>query len=1014
VDFRILGPVEVAIGSERLDLGGARQQIVVATLLLSANKLVTTDRLLEAIYGEDLPPTARAQVQISISSLRRTFTSSSSEPVIVTHAHGYILKVESGRLDSERFEELIAAARTAREANSVDLAVARYRDALRLWRGPALDGIDSVLLRAAAHRLDEQRIACNEDRLTLELGLGRHHELVGELKELVREYPLRERLRGQLMLALYRCDRTAEALKVYTQARRTMIDELGIEPGDHLQKLEHAILNADPALQLSSQPAEIVPARRAAPNLLPTDIADFTGRQEQISQIHQHLVSADGHDAHGAVPVVVIVGKGGVGKTSLAVRASHDVADRFPDGQLFADLHGAASRPVGPMQVLERFLRAFGVPGTQMPEGLDERAEVYRNLVAGRKVLVVLDDAASESQVSPLLPGTPGTAVIISSRARLAGLPGATHVGVNVFDADKSLDLLASIVGAERVKDEPEAAAEVADHCGHLPLALRIAGARLAARPHWRIQQLTDRLADETRRLDELRHGDMGIRPSISLTYDSVCKQARRLFRRLALLDLPVFSGWLSSVLIDEPLADTEDLLDDLVSAQLLEISGSSYGVHSQYHFHDLIRVFARERLAAEESAGDRRTLLERALGALLYVADAADCEHFGGDSLWILGEATRWPLPDRLVQQLVADPLAWYEGERATLVWGVRQAAQAGFTELCWSLAFSAVTLFETRSYLDDWRETHEIALEAARKADNVRGQAAMLYSVGTMHFIQGRLGTAHEKMTEAVRLFTDAGDRRGVARVTRTIATVNRVSGRLEDAARGYEQALAVFREVGSSWDIACVQRDLAQIRLEFDRPSQAMELLSEALQLVRKARVPSIEAQVLHRLGEAWLRSDEPARAIAAFEQTLSIACGIGDVRYEAYALCGAGVARARLGEFGQAREALQRALELADSIAERTAHTQAILGLSELAMASGDSSEAILFGQRAAGAFREMHMPLDEARALMLLSDAYAAFGDADAADAASAAGAALRAEVLSQQQGSSPLTAPELD
>ena len=1009
MDFRILGPVEIAIGSERLDLGGARQQIVVATLLLSANKVVTTDRLLEAIYGEDLPPTARAQVQISISSLRRTFTSCSSEPVIVTHTHGYMLKVESGRLDSERFEELITAARTAREANSVDLAVARYRDALRLWRGPALDGIDSVLLRAAAHRLNEQRVATNEDRLTLELDLGRHQELVGELKELVREYPLRERLRGQLMLALYRCDRAAEALNVYTQARRTMIDELGIEPGDHLQKLEHAILNADPALQLSSQPTEIGPANRPAPNLLPTDIADFTGRLEQISQIHQHLVSADGQDVRGAVPVVVIVGKGGVGKTSLAVRASHDVADHFPDGQLFADLHGAASRPVGPMQVLERFLRAFGVPGVQMPEGLDERAEVYRNLLAGRKVLVVLDDAASESQVSPLLPGTPGAAVIISSRTRLAGLPGATHVGVNVFDADKSLDLLAGIVGAKRVKDEPDAAAEVADHCGHLPLALRIAGARLAARPHWRIQQLADRLADETRRLDELRHGDMGIRPSISLTYDSVGEQARKLFRRLALLDLPVFSGWLSSVLIDEPLADAEDLLDDLVSAHLVEISGSGYGVHSQYRFHDLIRVFARERLAREESAADRKSLLERALGALLYVSDEADRKYFGGGSLAISGGATRWPLPERLVQQLVADPLAWYEGERATLVWGVRQAAQAGFTKLCWSLAFGAVTLFEIRSYLDDWRETHEIALEAARKADDVRGQAAMLYSIGTMHFIQGRLGTAHEEMTAAMRLFTDAGDRRGAARVTRTVANLNRVSGRLEDAARGYEQALAVFRDSGSNYDVACVLRDLAQIRLEFERPGEAMELLSEALQLVRAARVVGTEAQVLNRLGEAWLRSEEPARAVVAFEQALSITRGIGDVRYEAYALGGAGVARVRLGEFGQAREALERALELADSIAERTAHTQAILGLSELALASGDAGEAILFGQRAADAFREMRLPLDEARALTLLSDAYIALGDADAADSASADAAALQVKVLGHQQVSSPVT-----
>jgi DNA-binding SARP family transcriptional activator len=998
LDFRILGPVEIAIGTERVELGGIRQQIVVATLLLSPNNVVTVDRLLEAMYGEDLPPTARAQVQISISALRRIFAAYCRDPVIATHAHGYVINVESERLDSERFAVLVASARAAREAGDIDLAVARYRDALRQWRGPALEGIDSVLLRAAAHSLDEQRIAVNVERLTLELDLGRHHELIGELRELVREYPLRERLRGQLMLALYRCDRAAEALGVYGQARRTMIEELGIEPGERLQQLEHAILNGDPALQLPVQPAEVAsPSRRPVPNLLPTDIADFTGRLEQIDKIHQHLVTAD--RARGAVPVVVITGKGGIGKTSLAVHVSHDVAGYFSDGQLFADLHGGASRPVGPMQVLERFLRAFGVPGTEIPKGIDERAEVYRNLLAGRKVLVVLDDAVSERQVSPLLPGTPDAAVMISSRNRLPGLPGATHIGVDALDADKSLDLLASIIGADRVKDEPDAAAEVAAHCEYLPLALRIAGARLVARPHWRIRQLAYRLADETRRLDELRHGDMGIRPSISLSYESTSKQARQLFRRLALLDLEVFSGWLSSVLIDEPHA--EDLIDDLVSAHLIEFDGSGSGVHSQYRFHDLVRVFARERLAEEEPTAERMALLERVLSALLCVADAADREYVGGDSLWIPASAPRCPVPDRLVQQLVEDPLAWFERERATLAWGIRQAAQAGFSELCWRLAYDAVTLFQIRSYLDDWRETHEIALDAARRAGDVRGQATMLLCTGVMHFQQGRLDLAHAELTAAERLFRDAGDNRGIAQVTRSMAAVDRVSGRLKDAARGYERALAVFRESGSDYDTACVLRDLAQIRLEFERPGDAIELLSEALQLCRTAGIANTEAQVLNRLGDAWLQAGDPARALTAFEEAISIADRIGDAPDEAHALRGIGAARAHQGEIGQAREALQRALGLADSTGQRMAWTRALFGLSKVALASDDPGEAIKFGQQAADDFREMRMPLDQARALRLLSEAYAALGDADAAHAAGAAAAVVQAQALGQ-------------
>ena len=1003
MDFRILGPLEIAVGQGRFELGGARQQVVVATLLLSANKVVSMNRLLEAIYGEDLPPTSRAQAQIAISSLRRSFASHSTVPVIATQAHGYVIRVEGGRLDSERFQDLVGAARTARAAGDVDLAVAKYRDALRLWRGPALDGIDSQLLRAAANRLDEQRIATNEDRLMLELELGRHHELVGELTELVDENPLRERLRGQLMLAMYRCDRTADALEVYRQARRTMIDELGIEPGEHLQHLENAIRAGDPALDLPAEPVRIQPVKQAVISLLPTDIADFTGRTEQIRLIRQHLVQRDSAQVTGAVPVVVIVGKGGIGKTSLAIRVSHEIAPHFPGGQLFANLHTVASLRVDPMQMLERFLRALGVPGSQIPEGLDERAEVYRNLLADRKVLVVLDDAASESQVAPLLPGNGAAAVMITSRSRLAGLAGAPHVEVNVFDDGKSRDLLGRIVGAERVRAEPEATAAVAVHCGHLPLALRIAGARLAARPHWSIQQLAARLADESRRLDELRHGDMGIRPSISLTYESTSEQARRLFRRLALLDLPHFSSWLSAALIDEPLERAEDLLDDLVSAQLIEITGTGSGAHCQYRFHDLIRVFARERLAVEESAAERKEALERALGSLLYLADEAHRRYYGGDYMLIRSQARRWPLPGKLADRLVADPLAWYDRERTTLVSGVRQAAQAGFAELSWSLALSAVILFEVRVYHDDWQETHEIALEATRKARSRRGQAAMLYSISSLHLAQQRFELSRRELAMAAQLFRETRDVQGVGHVIQNIACLDRMSGQLADAADRYAQALAIFRRTGDNMAVACLLRQLAQMKAEFQQFDDAMELLSEALGLCRVARCRRIEAQVLYRMGEVWLLTRDVPRAVATFTQALSIARDIGDSVGEAFALQSIGVARLRQGEAGQAQEALSRALDLARSIGERLAEARALTGLSELALADGEPGEAVAYGRRAATIFHGMQTPLYEAQALTWLSKAHAARGDAEDAASAAADAVVLRAKALGDQE-----------
>lgn len=991
--FRVLGPLEVTVGSERLDLGGSRQQVVVATLLLSANRVVTMDRLLEAIYGENLPLTSRSQAQISISSLRRLFASRHRDVIISTRAQGYVIRVDSGRLDSQQFGEQIAAGRAAREANRLDQAVACYRDALRLWRGPAFDGIDSQLIRVAATRLDEQRIATNEDRVNIELELGRHHELVGELTELAEEFPLREQLRAQLMLALYRCDRTAEALQVYRVTRRTMIDELGIEPSERLRQLERAILTSDSALDPPARPARLQPLQQQVPSLLPTDVADFTGRAAEVSAIRQHLIPAH-EEATRAVPVVVLVGKGGVGKTSIAVHASHRVADDFPGGQLFADLHGGASRPVAAMQVLERFLRALGLPGSHIPDGLDERAEVYRNLVAARKILVVLDDAVDESQILPLLPGSGAAAVIITSRRRLTGLPGATHIEVNVFDVEKSLDLLARIVGDVRVQAQAQAAIAVAEHCGYLPLALRIAGARLAARPHWAIQQLVERLADETHRLDELRHGDMGIRTNISLTYESTGEQAKQLFHLLALLDLPQFSGWLSAALLDLPVTQAEDLLDDLVNAQLIETTGSGSGVHSQYRFHNLIRVFARERLAAEEPAAARKAALERALGALLHLAEQANRRHYGGDYVGLHSDAQRWPLPARLVDELVSDPLYWYDRERAVLVAGVRQAAQAGFVDLCWSLAFSAVTLFESRVYLDDWQETHDIALETARKAHHIRGQAAMLYSIGELNIAQQRFDQARQVFSEAIQLFKNARDDQGVALVTRHIAFIDRLAGRLDDATERYEQALAVFRRTGDKIAAAHVLHGLAQVKLELNEVDRAKELLADALRLSRMAPCGRVEAQVLHRMGEANLRAGDLAEAVVAFSLALATTRALNDPIGEAYALMGIGVAETRQGEFGSAREVLQRALELAGAAGERLVEARALLGLSELCLASGDPDQAVVYGEGAVDVFRGMGALLDAARAFTMLGAAHTALGAIDAANEAMAESAIL--------------------
>ncbi|MDH2426303.1 BTAD domain-containing putative transcriptional regulator [Sphaerisporangium sp. TRM90804] len=1002
--FGILGPLDVSAGSHRLDLGGIRQQIVLAVLLLDANRVVTIGRLMEALYGDDPPTTARAQVQICISSLRRLFATAGSPNVIVTQSLGYTLQVPADDIDVQRFQNLVQRARRAREARNANEAIMHYREALLLWRGPALDGIESRLVQSAANRLTENRIAAHEDCVQLELDIGRHHELVGELTELVEQHPLRERLRGQLMTALYRSGRQAEALQVYRSARRAMIEELGIEPNERLQRLEHAILTSDESLDLPvappRRPETPAPTQAPAPSvpnvpgMLPTDIADFTGRAKQIEDIRQRLIVATEDHSRFAVPIIVIVGKPGVGKSTIAVHASHSIASRFPDGQLYAALHGATSRLISPMQVLERFLRVLGVPGTAIPDELEERAEMYRSLLADRRMLIVLDDAGSESQVLPLLPGNPASAVVITCRGRLAGLAGATHLDVDTFDSDQSVDLLARIAGAERVRSEVEAAEALADLCGHLPLALRIAGARLAARPHWSIEQLLGRLEDETRRLDELKHGDMGIRASITLTYESVSEDARRLFRRLTILESPVFSAWVSAALLDQPLADAHDVLDDLADAQLIETTGVGYGMHSQYRFHDLIRVFARERLAAEETSGERNAALGRVLGGLLFLAEAAHRREYGGDYVQIHGPAPRWPLPEKLVGQLVASPLQWYERERPTLVCGIRQAAQAGMVQLCWDLAISAVTLFESRVYLDDWRETHEIALTAARNAGDLRGQAAMLYSRGSLYIAQQRFGDARADLEKAVQLFTEVADDQGTALVIRNIGFLDRVGGRFDDAEAHYKRALKIFNDTGDQVASAYVLHNLAQLRLESGDQPGAQRLLTDALELSRSTGSRRVEAQVLHRIGETYLQSGQSALAVEVLNEALVVVRNIGDPTGEAYVLHALGVARLRRGELAEAESALRRSLLLASTANEQLVEARVQLALGELAMAQRDTSDAILHYEQALTLFARIQMSLQEARTLILLSDVYQAVGDEESARDALAQGLAL--------------------
>lgn len=774
MEFRILGPLEVCSEAKKISITGVRQQTVLSALLLYANHTVTVDRLIEAVYGEDRPATARVQVQISTSSLRRIFAEHGLRDIIVTQPHGYTIRVNPEELDFLRFEGLVGDARRAREDGRLQEAAAIYQQALALWRGDVLTGIDSRFVRVAAGRLAECRIMAAEDCIQLELELGRHHELIGWLTELLDHHPLRERLRGQLMTALYRSGRHAEALQVYQEGRRVLVEELGIEPPRRLQQLEFAILTGDRSLDPPASEAHPAALTTAA-NMLPTDTGDFTGRDAAIAEAGACLTPAESR-ARLAVPVLVVTGKPGVGKTALALHVAHRAAAQFDGGRLFADLHGATGE-IRPADVLERFLRVLGVPGAEIPQPLEERAELFRARLAGRRTLIVLDDVAREGDVLPLLPGDAGCCVLITSRTRLAALPGADRLLLNVLDDTAAVELLARVVGDDRVRDESEAAVRLAELCGGLPLALRIAGTRLSARPHWSLGQLVDRLEDDAHRLDELNHGGLSIRDSLRSAYEGVDPVARRLFRRLAVLESPTLNAWAALALLDAPADEAQEALDALTESHLLEAAGNQRGALGQYRMPGLVRVFALERLAAEEPEQEQGAALDRVLAALVTLAEAAAARTYG-----ILAPEAVDAIPGGLVKQVVACPRSWLDQELPVLLACVGQAARAGSTELSWRLAVSAATCFRTRPETAACREALGVALSAAEKFGDRRGEAMLRFSSGSLHLIAERLDPACRELNLALELFTALADERGRAWVLGELGRLDQLRGRLE----------------------------------------------------------------------------------------------------------------------------------------------------------------------------------------------------------------------------------------
>ncbi|MEU7864434.1 BTAD domain-containing putative transcriptional regulator [Nonomuraea sp. NPDC049141] len=974
--FRLLGPVEAWEGERQIPLGGAKPRALLTALLLDPGRTVPVERLIDAVWGERSPATARPVLQTYVASLRRSFEGAGMANVIVYDRVGYLAEVRPGELDLQIFERLVGEGRQAVRETRLSEARENFRAALALWRGPALGGISDSFLRTEAARLDELRITVIEERIAVELTMGQAEQLLDELTELVALHPARERLRRDLMVALYQAGRQADALTVYREGRQVLIDELGIEPGPELRQTHEAILRSDPTL--------LAPVRRRRPRQLPSPPADFIGRGEELATLRTVLTQPD------AMPICVISGAGGMGKSALALRAAHEVAEHFPDGQLHIELRGTSDAPAGPEEVLGRLLRELDPATTRLPVTLEERVGRYRTLLASQRKLVVLEDAAAEAQVRPLLPGGSGCAVLVTSRNRLVGLAGASFVELGVLPADTAIDLLARIAGRDRVAAEHQAASDIVRLCGQLPLAIRIAGARLASRRQWPLARLLSRLADERHRLDELTVGDQQVRAGISLSYAHLPSSARTALRRLGLMGLPSFPAWVAASALETSLSEAERILEHLVDVSLVDVEGVDPSGQLRYRLHDLIRLFARERALAEDDAKTRDAVVTRVLGGWIWLVERINET---APPYLISVPATyrlACPVDAEVARSVVADPRAWFRGEQEALITGVELAAAMDLDELAVELtAALSCTAFGGHQYVFDdpfasWHRTLEAALSAARRTDNALGEAILLAGLGQLHYERDMYAESQAHLSQALLMFRAAKNIRGEGATLAALGASCREQGYLPEALRFLDRARELLADLDDASAMGHVRRLAGTVRVETGDYPGAWADLAEALSLFTAVGSRRGQGLTLRSMSLYHRARGELAEAEQVARRALAIFQSADDRLMAAY--CERALAKAllRQGRFDEAMAPLRESLTVLRTLNDAFGEACTLRVLGELHLADGRLYQAKELLEDAVRIWEQQRATLFRARTLRNLAEVREALGDLAAA------------------------------
>lgn len=997
----LLGPLEVWDGENRLRPGGVVQERILVTLLLEAGKVLPVSRLVAAAWGDTPPATASHQVRKAVADLRRRLPGGTG--LIVTDGPGYRAVLDGDRLDLARFHDHLREAKRAAEAGRPAQAVEALQAALALWRGRVLSGAGGPVVEAAATALEERRLTATEELYRLRLELGEGPELVAELRALADQYPLRESLRGHLMLALYRSGRQADALEEYHRVRELLDEELGIGPGQGLARVYEDILRESPELG-GPAPAPPVhpglvpqpPASFEPPHNLPYSLADFTGRERELELLLDRARAAAGPSTR----IVAIDGMGGSGKTVLAVRAAHELAAEYPDGRLHIDLRGSTpgESPVPPGTALGWLLRALGLPGDRIPEDLAGRTALWRGMLAGKRVLLLLDNAADAAGIRPLLPTAPGCLTMITSRARLVDLDGADWISIEVMAPEESAALVAATLGGRRVDAEPEAAAELTRLCGHLPLALRIATARLRNRPRWTLAYLVDRLRDETRRLDELSSGERSVAANLRLSYQVLDARGRTAFRMLALHPGGEMDRYSTAALLGVSTWEAEDVLEALLDAHLLQ--QPDIGLYS---FHDLVRDFSRS-LTGKQTQEEDSAAVGRLLDYYLAGTEAACAVLFPGRRRRPTG------LPEPVVElpQVSAPEAAqaWFLREHTTLLAAVALAERGGFGRHTVCLARNVGFSLNARGCLGEFREVSRTAVATARRigdptllgvslanlgiacwkvgdfteglavAQEARDVAAGLgdrhteaHSESTLGLYKSLLGRFPEALAHLERSLEherELGTTRAEAESLTALSALYEQWGRWEEAEDAARRAVELGRRLGRNDNELAALNDLILACLDLRRYTEAEEFLVRARELCEGpleaghvAMAWALSADACHHLGRP-----EPAAAHA--ERALTLAAWSESPLRRAKAENTVGRVRFKRGEYAAALALHTHAHRLASATGYRAEEAYALLGMARASRALGDEAAGAEHAAAAAELFAALGVPADRRR------------------------------------------------